>query len=77
MTNLPESRLAREAEICYGTVAWQLIMIAGMKGHDDVSVEAVIATVQQNVATAKAIIKKPQDGSSANGLSVTAPVPKH
>ncbi len=58
MTNLPESRLAREAEICYGTVALATDYDCWHDGHDDVSVEAVIAIIHQNVATAKAIIKE-------------------
>ncbi|MDA3903546.1 MAG: S-methyl-5'-thioadenosine phosphorylase [Desulfuromusa sp.] len=57
MTNLPESRLAREAEICYGTVALATDYDCWHEGHDDVSVEAVIAIIQQNVATAKEIIR--------------------
>lgn len=57
MTNLPESRLAREAEICYGTVALATDYDCWHEGHDDVSVEAVIAIIQQNVMTAKEIIK--------------------
>ena len=57
MTNLPESRLAREAEICYGTVALATDYDCWHDGHDDVSVEAVIAIIQQNVATAREIIK--------------------
>ena len=56
MTNLPESRLAREAEICYGTVALATDYDCWHEGHDDVSVEAVLAIIQQNVATAKDII---------------------
>ena len=57
MTNLPESRLAREAEICYATVALATDYDCWHEGHDDVSVEAVIAIIQQNVATARGIIK--------------------
>ncbi|HEY5674597.1 MAG TPA: S-methyl-5'-thioadenosine phosphorylase [Malonomonas sp.] len=57
MTNLPESRLAREAEICYGTVALATDYDCWHEGHDDVSVEAVIAIIKQNVATARNIIK--------------------
>ncbi len=58
MTNLPESRLAREAEICYGTLALATDYDCWHDGHDDVSVEAVIAIIQKNVATARDIIKK-------------------
>lgn len=57
MTNLPESRLAREAEICYGTVALATDYDCWHEGHEDVSVDAVIAIIQQNVATAREIIK--------------------
>jgi 5'-methylthioadenosine phosphorylase len=57
MTNIPEARLAREAEICYGTVALATDYDCWYEGHDDVSVEAVLATIQQNVATARNIIK--------------------
>lgn len=57
MTNIPEARLAREAEICYGTVALATDYDCWHAEHEDVSVEAVIAIIQQNVATARNIIK--------------------
>jgi len=57
MTNIPEARLAREAEICYGTVALATDYDCWHSEHEDVSVEAVIAIIQQNVATARNIIK--------------------
>ncbi|MCK5913230.1 MAG: S-methyl-5'-thioadenosine phosphorylase [Desulfuromusa sp.] len=57
MTNLPESRLAREAEICYGTVALATDYDCWHEGHEDVSVEAVIAVIQKNVTTAREIIR--------------------
>ncbi len=57
MTNIPEARLAREAEICYATVALATDYDCWHQEHDDVSVEAVIAIIQQNVATARNIIK--------------------
>lgn len=57
MTNLPEARLAREAEICYGTVALATDYDCWHEGHDDASVEAVLAVIKQNVVTAKTIIK--------------------
>ncbi len=58
MTNIPEARLAREAEICYGTVALATDYDCWHEGHEDVSVEAVIAIIQQNVNTARQIIKE-------------------
>lgn len=57
MTNIPEARLAREAEICYATIALATDYDCWHEGHDDVSVEAVVAIIQQNVATARSIIK--------------------
>lgn len=56
MTNLPEARLAREAEMCYATVALATDYDCWYEGHDDVSVEAVIAVIHKNVAMAKKIV---------------------
>ncbi len=58
MTNLPEARLAREAEICYATIALATDYDCWHEEHEDVSVEAVIAILQQNVSTARSIIKE-------------------
>lgn len=57
MTNIPEARLAREAEICYGTVALATDYDCWHDGHDDVTVEAVLAIIKQNVTMARNIIK--------------------
>jgi len=65
MTNIPEARLAREAEICYATVALATDYDCWHEGHDDVSVEAVIAVIKQNVATARQIIKEAVKSISA------------
>jgi 5'-methylthioadenosine phosphorylase len=56
MTNLPEARLAREAEICYATVALATDYDCWNDAHDDVSVEAVIAIMHENNEMAKKII---------------------
>jgi len=66
MTNLPEARLAREAEICYGTVALATDYDCWYAGHDDVSVEAVLAIIKKNVATARNIIKVAAGLAAAN-----------
>jgi len=58
MTNLPEARLAREAEICYATVALATDYDCWHETHDDVSVDAILAIIRQNVATARSIIKQ-------------------
>jgi 5'-methylthioadenosine phosphorylase len=57
MTNLPEAKLAREAEICYATVALSTDYDC-WKGDEDVSVEAVLLTIQRNIALARAILKE-------------------
>lgn len=58
MTNIPEARLAREAEICYGTVALATDYDCWHDSHDDVTVEAILAIIRQNVAMARNIIKQ-------------------
>jgi 5'-methylthioadenosine phosphorylase len=57
MTNLQEARLAREAEICYSTLAMATDYDCWHEEHDDVSVEAVVATIKQNVANARDVIR--------------------
>jgi len=56
MTNLPEARLAREAELCYATIALATDYDCWYAGHDDVSVEAVLEVIHNNVAMARKII---------------------
>lgn len=56
MTNINEARLAREAEICYGTIALATDYDCWHAAHDDVSIESIIAIIQQNVAMARRII---------------------
>lgn len=62
MTNLQEAKLAREAEICYATVAMATDFDCWHQEHDDVTVEAVVATMQKNVGNAKALIAKAAAG---------------
>lgn len=57
MTNLPEARLAREAEICYITVGLVTDYDVWKEG-EEVSVEHVMETIHANVANVKALIKK-------------------
>lgn len=58
MTNLTEAKLAREAEICYGVIALSTDYDCWHDAHADVSVEAIIAIIKSNVATAKKIIRQ-------------------
>ncbi|MFT6144104.1 MAG: 5'-methylthioadenosine phosphorylase [Myxococcota bacterium] len=57
MTNLPEARLAREAEMSYVTVALPTDYDCWHDGHDDVSVEQIIATLMANVGLGKSLIR--------------------
>lgn len=57
MTNLPEARLAREAELAYATLALSTDFDCWHADHDDVSVESVIAVMKANIAQAKDVIK--------------------
>jgi 5'-methylthioadenosine phosphorylase len=58
MTNLPEAKLAREAEICYSTSALSTDYDCWHETEEDVSVEAVMNIIRQNVSLAKAIVKE-------------------
>ena len=56
MTNMPEARLAREAELCYATMAMVTDYDAWHPDHDVVDVATVVATLTANVARARAAI---------------------
>jgi len=57
MTNLPEAKLAREAEISYATLAMATDYDCWYEGHDDVTVDQVIAVLQANAALGKQIVR--------------------
>ena len=57
MTALPEAKLAREAEICYATVACATDYDCWHEAEESVTIEMVIANLQQNVSRAKSIIR--------------------
>lgn len=56
MTAMPEAKLAREAGICYCTVALSTDYDCWNDAHDDVTVADVIETMNRNVAAAKNIL---------------------
>ncbi len=56
MTNLQEAKLAREAEICYATLALVTDYDCWHPDHDSVTVDMIVANVIQNARTAQAII---------------------
>ncbi|MFN9744257.1 MAG: S-methyl-5'-thioadenosine phosphorylase [Betaproteobacteria bacterium] len=56
MTNLPEARLAREAEICYASVGMVTDFDCWHPAHDAVTVDAVIQVLLANAGTARALV---------------------
>ena len=57
MTNLQEAKLAREAEICYATVAMVTDYDCWREGHDDVTVDQVVAVLHQNAENARKVVR--------------------
>lgn len=57
MTNMPEAKLAREAEVCYATIALVTDYDCWHGTEEPVSVEAILATLRQNVALAKQLLR--------------------
>lgn len=58
MTNMPEAKLAREAEICYSTLALTTDYDCWHEDHDHVTVEDVIQILSKNVNMAKKVLKE-------------------
>ena len=58
MTALPEAKLAREAEICYATLACVTDFDTWHPDHDSVSVELVVSNLLKNVATGQKIVQR-------------------
>jgi 5'-methylthioadenosine phosphorylase len=56
MTNLQEAKLAREAEICYSTIALVTDYDCWHPDHDHVTVDMIIANLTQNAKTAQYMI---------------------
>jgi 5'-methylthioadenosine phosphorylase len=57
MTNMQEARLAREAEICYATIAMVTDYDCWHPAHDSVTAEQIIGNLGKNAATAKAVLR--------------------
>ncbi len=57
MTNIPEAKLAREAEICYSTVALSTDYDCWHETEESVTVDMILTTLKKNVSLAKQIIK--------------------
>jgi 5'-methylthioadenosine phosphorylase len=58
MTNMPEAKLAREAEMCYATVAMVTDFDCWHPDHDHVSVDAIIKVLLDNADKGRSLVKK-------------------
>jgi 5'-methylthioadenosine phosphorylase len=58
MTNMPEAKLAREAELCYATVAMVTDFDCWHPKHDAVNVDAIIKVLLANADKARSMVKK-------------------
>ena len=57
MTNLQEAKLSREAEICYATMAMVTDYDCWREGHDDVTIDQIVAVMHQNSGNAANVVK--------------------
>ncbi|MEL6197541.1 MAG: S-methyl-5'-thioadenosine phosphorylase [Pseudomonadota bacterium] len=57
MTNMPEAKLAREAELCYATVAMVTDYDSWHPDHGEVDIQSIIKTMHANVDGAKAMLR--------------------
>ena len=57
MTNMPEAKLAREAELCYATVAMVTDYDCWHEAHDAVTVDAIVRVLLANADRARALVR--------------------
>ena len=57
MTNMPEAKLAREAELCYASIAMVTDFDCWHPDHDHVTVEMIVGVLLANAERAKALVK--------------------
>ena len=58
MTNLQEAKLAREAEICYATIAMITDYDCWREGHDSVTIEEIVRVLHQNAENAAKVVRE-------------------
>lgn len=73
MTNMPEAKLAREAELCYASVAMVTDFDCWHPNHDDVTVDAIVKVLLANADNARSLVKTvaPQLQADKNALQCT------
>jgi 5'-methylthioadenosine phosphorylase len=67
MTNMPEAKLAREAEICYATVAMVTDFDCWHPDHDHVTVEMIVSVLLANADKARALVRHLVPALAADG----------
>ncbi len=72
MTNMPEAKLAREAEICYVTVAMVTDYDCWHPDHDHVTVDSIIAVLLDNADKGRALVKQTAPKLAGRGASCSA-----
>jgi 5'-methylthioadenosine phosphorylase len=84
MTNLQEAKLAREAEICYSTLAMVTDYDCWHPQHDSVTAEYIISNLGKNAAAAQAVLRTalrglpiPRDCECAVALKTALVTPSH
>ncbi len=71
MTNLPEAKLAREAELCYATVAMVTDFDCWHPDHDAVTVQDIIKVLTDNADKAKKLVARLAQGFPARARAVS------
>lgn len=69
MTNMPEAKLAREAELCYASVAMVTDFDCWHPGHDHVTVDQIIAVLTANADKARALVREVTPALAADQLA--------
>lgn len=69
MTNMPEAKLAREAEICYASVAMVTDFDCWHPDHDAVTVDAIVKVLMANADNARSLVKAVAPSLSADATA--------
>ena len=72
MTNMPEAKLAREAELCYATVAMVTDYDCWHPHHDDVTVETIVKVLLENAEKGQALVRETAPMLAGRGESCSA-----
>ena len=75
MTNMPEAKLAREAEICYATVAMVTDYDCWHPEHEDVSAKNVLEVLRDNAGLARSLVNAASDGGRRTSPRMSGRMP--